>query len=144
MPGSPPVPKISSDEIAAAALSVSHVIDAGPFNGFDVGARYAERTKKHRFFSWNQTGSDAPLSAYDGLIPRYALPDLNVPTALNGNLHDLAEVAIGGFDPSLASRGHPGALEGGGGDDGRLPAGDVRRGRRHSAQREMSVRASCT
>jgi iron complex outermembrane receptor protein len=96
-------PESLDDEIGAAALTVSRAIDLGAFTGFDVGARYADRTKKHRFFSWNQTGSDAPLSAYGGLIPRYALPDLNVPTALNGNLHALAEVAIGGFDPSLAS-----------------------------------------
>jgi iron complex outermembrane recepter protein len=96
-------PEDLSDEIGAAALSGSRVIDLGPLSGLDFGARYAERTKKHRYFSWNQAGSDAPLSAYDGLIPRYALPDLQVPTALNGNLQDLAQVAIGGFDPSLAT-----------------------------------------
>jgi iron complex outermembrane receptor protein len=95
-------PEDLDDSIGAAALTVSRVIDAGPFNGIDVGARYADRTKKHKYFSWNQTGSNAPLSAYTGLIPRYAIPDLKVPTALNGNLQDLAEVAIGGFDPSLA------------------------------------------
>lgn len=96
-------PEDLSDEIGAAALSGSRVIDLGPLSGLDFGARYAERTKKHRYFSWNQAGSDAPLSAYDGLIPRYALPDLQVPTALNGDLQDLAQVAIGGFDPSLAT-----------------------------------------
>jgi TonB-dependent receptor len=96
-------PEDLSDEIGAAALSGSRVVDLGPLSGFDFGARYAQRTKKHRYFSWNQAGSDAPLSAYDGLVPRYALPDLQVPTALNGNLQDLAQVAIGGFDPSLAT-----------------------------------------
>jgi TonB-dependent receptor len=96
-------PEALSDELGAAAMSLSRAIDVGPFTGFDIGGRYAERIKKHEFFSWNQPGSNEPLAAYEGLIPRFALPDLNVPTALNGNLHDLAQVAIGGFNPALAT-----------------------------------------
>ncbi|HEY5807445.1 MAG TPA: TonB-dependent receptor, partial [Povalibacter sp.] len=94
-------PESLQDEIAAAAATLSRKFD-GVFSGFDVGARYAKRTKNHEYFSWNQAGSNAPLSAYDGLLPRFDLPDLNVPSALNGNLNELAEIAIGGFNPALA------------------------------------------
>ena len=84
-------PESLDDEIGAAALTVSRVIDAGSLQRRSMSARATRiAPRSTSYFSWNQTGSDAPLSAYGGLIPRYALPDLNVPTALNGNLHDLA------------------------------------------------------
>jgi iron complex outermembrane recepter protein len=95
-------PEKLQDEIGAIAATFSHNLNLGAFNLFYVGARYAERTKKHQYYSWNQAGLNAPLSAYDGLIPRISIPDLTVPTALNGNLSDLSQIAFGGFDPSLA------------------------------------------
>lgn len=95
-------PESLRDELGAIAASFSHDVNAGIFTSMQIGARYADRTKDHRYFSWNQPGLNAPLSAYDGLFTRFTIPDLNVPTALTGNLHDIAEVAIGGFDPSLA------------------------------------------
>ena len=111
--GDPPAPSWNSagqtagpeeleDEIGAAAVNVTRSLSLGAFNAIDVGVRYAERTKKHNYLSWNQPGLDAPSSAYAGLIPRLLLPDLNVPAALNGNLNELAAIAIGGFDSSLA------------------------------------------
>jgi TonB-dependent receptor len=96
-------PEFLDDEVAAAAVNFSKDIELGAFNGIDVGARYSDRAKKHRYFSWNQPGSNAALSAYDGMLPRFNLPGLNVPSALNGNINELSQVAIGGFDPSLAT-----------------------------------------
>lgn len=95
-------PESLNDEIGALAATLTRKFDAGVLTGIDIGARYATRTKKHEYFSWNQPGLDAPLSAYDGMLPRFTIPDMNVPTALNGNLTDLAQVAIGGFNRSLA------------------------------------------
>jgi TonB-dependent receptor len=96
-------PQALRDEIGALAVSMSRRLDRGMLTSFDFGARAAERTKKFRSFSWNQMGLDAPLSAYNGLLPTFNVPDISVPAVLNGDLHALAEVAIGGFDPSLAT-----------------------------------------
>ncbi|HKE96527.1 MAG TPA: TonB-dependent receptor [Povalibacter sp.] len=95
-------PENLRDKIGAIAATLTRTVEWGAFNAIDVGGRYADREKSHEYFSWNQPGSGAPLSAYDGLLPRFTIPDLTVPSALNGNLSDLAEIAFGGFNPSLA------------------------------------------
>jgi iron complex outermembrane receptor protein len=96
-------PQHLRDEIGAVTFNLSRKLDMRAVSSLDFGVRVAERTKEFDSFSWNQNGIDAPLSAFDGLLPTFSPPHLDVPAMLNGDLHELAEVAIGGFDPSLAT-----------------------------------------
>jgi len=101
--GSNAGPESLHDEIDALALKATRQLSGGLFNALEFGARAADREKKHRNYSWSQSGTTAPISAYDGLTYSYPMPDLRVPAMLGGDLDAISKIAFGGWNPALAA-----------------------------------------
>ena len=89
------------DEITALTASARREFD-GTLTAIEFGARAAEREKRHRSFTWDEPITNPDIGAYAGLTHFFAMPDLNVPRLLDGDLDAIAEVGFGGFDEANA------------------------------------------
>lgn len=98
-------PDTVRDKVSAIALNAKRTFDEGAFTSVEFGLRAASREKQHRHWEWKQAMTSLPMSAYEGLLYEFAMPDLNVPTMLGGDPAAVQRIALGAWDPKLATEG---------------------------------------
>src|SRR5471032_1002385 len=96
-------PDTVRDNIGALALSAKRQLDTPAFTAIEFGLRAAHREKQHRHWEWRQDITSQPMSAYDGLLYQFAMPDLNVPAMVGGDPAAVQKVALGAWNPALAT-----------------------------------------
>lgn len=98
-------PDTVRDKVSAIELNAKRVFDESAFTSVEFGLRAGSREKQHRHWEWKQGVTSLPMSAYDGLLYQFSMPDMNVPTMLGGDPAAVHKVAIGAWDPALATEG---------------------------------------
>ena len=97
-------PDTVRDRVDGITFNATRQIDDSPITSIAFGVRAANREKQHGHYEWKQAVINQSMSAYTGLIREFSMPTLNVPTMMAGNLEDISRIAVGSWNPSLATQ----------------------------------------
>lgn len=97
-------PDTVHDSIDGITLNATRQIDDSPFTSIAFGMRTANREKQHGHSEWKQATLNQPLLAYAGMMQEFFMPTFKVPSMVAGNLDEISRLAVGSWDPSLATQ----------------------------------------